>query len=85
MSFCLLRNWIFSPYISCEGVKADPKKIDSVLNWPTPKTLKALRGFLELIGYFKKFVKNYGIIATPLTSFLKKDAFLWNEYAATTF
>lgn len=37
--------------ISQDGVKVDPKKIDSMLNWPIPKNLKALRDFLGLTGY----------------------------------
>lgn len=38
--------------ISKNGVRADPRKIESMLNWPFPFTLKSLRGFLGLIGYY---------------------------------
>ena len=62
--------------VSHEGVKVDPKKIKSMMEWMIPKTLKNLRGFLGLIGYYCKFVRNYGIIIAHLTTLLKKMCFL---------
>ena len=42
--------------ISSESVKADPKKISAIVQWPIPDSVKALRGFLVLTGYYKKFI-----------------------------
>jgi hypothetical protein len=63
----------------------DPKNIEAMQDWPHPKTLKILRGFLGLIGYYRKFIKNYGKIATPLTTLLKKNSFTWTLVAAQDF
>ena len=49
------------------------------------KTLKNLKGFLGLIGYYHKFVWNYGRIVSPLIYLTKKDAFSWTLEATQAF
>jgi hypothetical protein len=71
--------------VSHEGVKMDPNKIKAMREWPIPKTLKKLRGFLGLIRYYYKFVKNYGQIVSPLTTLLKNEAFSWTQEATKAF
>jgi len=60
---------------SHEGVKVEPNKIESMMEWPVPKTLNNLIGILGLMGYYHKFANNYGQIATPSTTLLKRDGF----------
>jgi hypothetical protein len=60
-----------------DGVRVDPKKIKSMQDFPCPKILKILCGFLGLTGYYHKFVRNYGKIVTPLISLFKKNTFTW--------
>ncbi|KAL4366769.1 hypothetical protein GQ457_05G003480 [Hibiscus cannabinus] len=68
-----------------DGVEVDHSKVKAVTDWPTPRTTKTLRGFLGLAGYYRKFIKNYGQVAAPLTSLLKKNAFNWTLEADVAF
>lgn len=71
--------------ITQNGVGVDPQKIQAVKDWPIPTTVKALRGFLGLTCYYIKFVRNYGIIAKPLTNLLRKGQFEWSQEATEAF
>jgi len=71
--------------VSPKGVGPDPAKISAMIQWPAPKTLKQLRGFLGLTGFYRKFVKDYAKIAQPLTELLKRDAFNWSDQAEAAF
>ncbi|XP_047979196.1 uncharacterized protein LOC125221113 [Salvia hispanica] len=70
----------------------DPTKVSAVLRWPTPSTLKSIRGFLGLTGYYRRFIRDYGKIAAPLTALLRKpqsppskQPWLWPTEAARAF
>lgn len=69
---------------SAAGVAMDPEKVAAVKLWPRPKSLRALRGFLGLTGYYRKFIAGYGEVAGPLTALLK-EAFHWSDAAEATF
>ncbi|XP_028186557.1 uncharacterized protein LOC114373245 [Glycine soja] len=71
--------------ISFDGIAPDPEKISAMLAWPVPTSPTALHGFLGLTGFYRKFIKNYAAIASPLTSLLRKEQFSWSAEALQAF
>jgi hypothetical protein len=72
--------------ITTKGVKPDPKKISSVVNFPTPKNQTAIKSFLGLAGYYRKFIDKFSALAKPLTELLKKDVpWKWTEKEQASF
>ena len=72
-SFAQQQVSYLSHSISAAGVLPGDK-IAEVWDWPTCATIKELRGFLGLAGYYRKFVQHFGMISKPLTDLLKKDS-----------
>jgi hypothetical protein len=66
-------------------VGVDPEKVEVIKKWPKPKTLKAMRRFLGLTGYYRRFIQDYGKIAAPLNRMLKKNNFTWTVAAEGAF
>jgi hypothetical protein len=72
--------------ISSSGVGTDPAKLDAIARWPTPVSVKELRSFLGLAGYYRRFVRHFGLISKPLTALLKKSSlFFWTSEHDTAF
>ena len=57
--------------ISDKGLKADPDKITAIKDWPQPKSVKQIRQFLGLSGFLRRYIKDYAIIARPITDLLQ--------------
>ena len=71
--------------ITDKGVSMDNSKVQSISQWPVPRSVKELRGFLGLTSYYRRFIKQYGLVCKPLIELLRKDNFKWNPQAQTAF
>jgi hypothetical protein len=71
--------------ISAEGVTMDADKVVAVAAWLSPQSLRALCGFLGLAGYYRKYIRDFGLIAVPLTRLLRRDTFAWDAEANEAF
>jgi hypothetical protein len=78
------------PFLGCfigkRGLRADPAKIKSIVDWPVPKNQKDLRKWLGLANYLHKYSANYADMARPLSNLLKKDVeWCWSNTEHTAF
>ena len=62
------------------------RRSEVIKNYPVPKSVKDVRSFLGYVGYYRKFVKNFAAIASPLHALLKKEnIFQWTEECQDAF
>jgi hypothetical protein len=64
-----------------KGLKMDDHKVKAILDWEPPRLVPALRSFLRLASYYRKFIKNFAKITILLINLLKKSSktYEWNE------
>jgi len=66
--------------ISNGGIAVGPSTVKDVLDWKVPQNVKAVRSFLGLAGYYRRFIENFSKIVKPLTSLLEKSVdFRWTD------
>jgi hypothetical protein len=67
--------------LSGAGIRPDPKKIQTIREWEVPRTQKGVRSFLGLANYYRKFIRNFSKVASPLSNLLGKEGQVlkWDE------
>ncbi|KAA3461708.1 Retrotransposon protein [Gossypium australe] len=72
--------------VSGDGIRVDPSKISAIFEWKPRMSVTKARSFLGLAGYYRRFVKGFSMIATPMTRLLQKDVkFDWTEKCQQSF
>ena len=72
--------------LSCDGVSPSKDKVEAIKSFPIPKTVKQMRSWLGLSGFYRKFIPKYAEIAKPLYSLTKKNVpFNWNSECQSSF
>ena len=87
-----LKELIFLGHVvSAQGVAVVPDKIQSILDWKSPKSFKDVRSFIGLAGYYRRFIEGFSKLAKPMTDLLKKPDLLkgkkfdWSDKAEESF
>jgi hypothetical protein len=86
--FCKTQLQYLGHVVSKEGIRPDPDKLRAVREYPVPTKLKAVRTFLGLTSYYRRFIKNYATIAEPLialTRSCESKIFQWTEACQNAF
>jgi len=72
--------------ISEEVISVDPEKIEGIMEWVAPKNVDKMRSFMGLVGYYRRFIKNFSQISYPITSLQRKGKkFKWIEECEVNF
>ena len=86
MSFFQQQVNFLGHVISNEGVLPDPDNVAKLLSWSPPRTVTEVRSFLGLATYYRRFVKDFSALASPLTHLTKKGVpFEWKESCQEAF
>ena len=72
--------------VSAEGISPDPSKTSQVREWPIPTSVKETQQFLGLASYYRRFIKNFASITSPLHKLTEKKAnFQWTSQCQDSF
>ena len=84
--FMMTQGIVLGHIVSREGIEVDKAKVELISNLPTPKCLKDIRSFLGHAVFYRRFIRDFSVIARPLCNLLAKDVtFEWSRACEVTF
>lgn len=85
--FCMRRLKYLGHVIDKNGISADYERIKPIVEYPTPQSVKDVRRVLGMAGWYRRFIKNYADITSPINDLTKKKhtKFVWTQDAQASF
>jgi hypothetical protein len=72
--------------VSKDGLAVDPKKIEAIVEWEQPTSVREIRSFLGLAGYYRRFIAGFSALSGPLTALTRKNApYVWSDECEESF
>jgi hypothetical protein len=77
-TFCMNQVLFLGYVVTPQGIEVEHAKVEAIHGWPIPKNLSHVQSFLCLVGFYRRFVKDFSPIAAPLNELTKKGVpFSW--------
>lgn len=84
--FCLTELKYLGYTITGTGLSPDFSRMEPIVNFPTPKSVKDIRRFMGMAGWYRRFIGNFASLSAPITNLLKKSKrFTWTAEADESF
>ena len=84
--FMVTQGIVLGYIVSKNGIEVDKSKVELISNLPTPKCVRDIRSFLGHVGFYRRFIKDFSVIACPLCNLLAKDVpFAWSYACEAAF
>ena len=72
--------------VNNQGIQVDPDKVKAIKDFPAPENVTAVQRFLGMAGYYRRFIRHFSLIASPLTALTRKDVkFRWTSVEKQAF
>jgi hypothetical protein len=85
-TFCTDKLVFLGFVVSTHGIEVDESKIEAIKNWPTPINVSQVRSFHGLASFYRRFVKDFSAIASPLNELTRKNVqFVWGQSQENAF
>jgi hypothetical protein len=72
--------------VNKNGLAVDLAKVQAVVEWERPTSVREIRSFLGLAGYYRRFIEGFSSLSGPLTALTRKNApFIWSDECEASF